>query len=100
MSKSMTGELGAGAGSAFAASATSPTSGNSTCDGSFPTETDDVKVAEARRRVDRAGHAALRCTAALARRGLVDPRDRAAPDVVAQDRSQTARARSRAQAAV
>src|ERR1041384_1497058 len=99
MSKSMTDEHAVGAASAFAASATSRTSGSCTCGGSFLTETDDGQTAQARRRALRAGHAALRGAAALARRGLVDSRDREALEAVAQDRAPATRARSRAQAA-
>src|SRR5262245_2077238 len=99
MSKSMTDERVAGAVSAFAASATSPICASSTCGGSFPTETDDGQTAKARRHVDRAGHATLRGTATLARRGLVDPRDREAAEAGAQNRSPAARARTGAHAA-
>src|SRR5580765_7728253 len=100
MSKSMTDEHAVGAASAFAASATSRTSGSCTCGGSFPRETDDGQTAQARRRARRTGHAALRGATALARRGLVDSRDCEALEAVAQDRAPAARARSRAQAAV
>src|SRR5437868_12317045 len=100
MSKSMTDELGVGAASAFVASATSRTSGSCTCGGSFPTETDDGQAAQARRRALRAGHAAPRGAAALARGGLVDSRNREALEAVAQDRAPAACARARAQAAI
>src|SRR5580765_7874616 len=100
MSKSMTDEHAGGAASAFAGSATSRTSGSSTCGGSFPTETDDGQTAQARRRALRAGHAALRGAAAFAHRRPVASRDREALEAVAQDRAPAPRARSRSQAAV
>src|SRR5512138_2637753 len=99
MSKSMTAARAVAAASAFAASATSPTYASSTCGGSAPTETDDGQAAHARRRAVQARRAALGGTPALARRGTLAPRDREAPEAVAQAHPPAARARPRAQAA-